>query len=75
MPFVGGDPGIELFGVVRTTDTDLSPDLLAQRLAEAGFKRRPGRRAGRYGRPRSRIAGANGSSGTGRSTGGTSCVR
>ncbi|MFH8384342.1 hypothetical protein ACH4E7_25920 [Kitasatospora sp. NPDC018058] len=34
MLFQGGDPGLELFGVVRPVDAHLAPDLLAKRFAE-----------------------------------------
>jgi hypothetical protein len=38
MLFEGGDPGLELFGVVGAADAGLAPDLFAQDLAEAGFE-------------------------------------
>lgn len=34
----GGDPGLELLGVLGTADAGLAPDLLAQDLAEAAFE-------------------------------------
>lgn len=36
--FEGDDPGLEPLGVVRPADADLAPDLVAERLAEAGFE-------------------------------------
>jgi len=36
--FEGGDPGLELLGVVGGADAHLAPDLLAERFAEALFE-------------------------------------